>query len=231
VPAPSDAFDLLMHVQAAASREALAEVLQSCARHAGLSAGCIVQFAMREGEDRVFLLAGNPPAVLAHLVESQPSGDPMAQRLRSLLGPARWVGAVDVSPAGPDRLMARHGQVDGLVVPVRLPDGGRGAVVFLGITSPGAEPDAVALVILGLAAAAQLAHLAPETGKGPLLTAREREVLQWTAAGKTADASASILGISVRTVEYHLLNAARKLNTANRTQTVVEALRSRQISL
>ena len=63
------------------------------------------------------------------------------------------------------------------------------------------------------------------------LTAREREVLRWTAAGKTADATAEILAISVRTVEYHLLNAARKLNTANRTHTVVEALRSRQLSL
>ena len=55
--------------------------------------------------------------------------------------------------------------------------------------------------------------------------------LRWTAAGKTADATAGILAISVRTVEYHLLNAARKLNTANRTHTVVEALRSRQLSL
>ena len=69
------------------------------------------------------------------------------------------------------------------------------------------------------------------TGTAARLTAREREVLRWTAAGKTADATAEILSISVRTVEYHLLNAARKLNTANRTHTVVEALRSRQLSI
>jgi DNA-binding CsgD family transcriptional regulator len=104
-------------------------------------------------------------------------------------------------------------------------------VAYLGTTVQLSDEDKLALQALGLAAHAHILHLGTPQAKAPKLTAREREVLRWTAAGKTADATAGILSISVRTVEYHLLNAARKLNTANRTHTVVEALRSKQLSL
>jgi LuxR family quorum sensing-dependent transcriptional regulator len=128
---------------------------------------------------------------------------------------------------------ASSGLTDGYCVPVHLPEGGRGLVSFLGGPVPLDDDARLALQAVSFAAHSQVHHLrSPDAGKVVArLTAREREVLRWTAAGKTADASAEILGISVRTVEYHLLNAARKLNTANRTHTVVEALRSRQLSL
>lgn len=57
------------------------------------------------------------------------------------------------------------------------------------------------------------------------LSPRETEVLRWTAAGKTAAEIAVILDISGRTVEFHINSAARKLDTVNRIQTVVEAMR------
>lgn len=63
------------------------------------------------------------------------------------------------------------------------------------------------------------------------LTPREREVVSWLARGKTADDIAGLLGLSPRTVEYHIANAGQKLNTTNRTHTVVEALRLNQIPL
>src|SRR5690606_13505710 len=57
-----------------------------------------------------------------------------------------------------------------------------------------------------------------------LLSNREREVLSLAAAGKTASETAIILSISKRTCETHIYSAARKLDTSNTTQTVVQAI-------
>jgi DNA-binding CsgD family transcriptional regulator len=62
------------------------------------------------------------------------------------------------------------------------------------------------------------------------LSARERRVVELSAAGKTASDIAEILDISQRTVHAHLQNASEKLGAANKTHTVVEALRYGQIS-
>ncbi|MHB1056957.1 MAG: autoinducer binding domain-containing protein [Rhodanobacter sp.] len=56
------------------------------------------------------------------------------------------------------------------------------------------------------------------------LTAREREVLRWTAAGKTADEVGTILGISERTVTFHITSSLVKLDVVNKTQAVAKAL-------
>jgi LuxR family transcriptional regulator len=56
------------------------------------------------------------------------------------------------------------------------------------------------------------------------LTHREREVLRWSAAGKTAEEIGFILGISVRTVTFHVTSSLSKLNVINKTQAVATAL-------
>lgn len=56
------------------------------------------------------------------------------------------------------------------------------------------------------------------------LTLREREVLRWTAAGKTADEIAIILGITTRTANFHIMRCITKLDVANKTQAVAKAL-------
>jgi DNA-binding CsgD family transcriptional regulator len=56
------------------------------------------------------------------------------------------------------------------------------------------------------------------------LSIRECECLLWAAQGKTADEIAAILGISERTVRFHLKNASEKMDTVNTTQTVALAI-------
>lgn len=56
-----------------------------------------------------------------------------------------------------------------------------------------------------------------------VLTAREREVLRWTAEGKTANEIGDILSISDRTVNFHVNNILTKLESINKTQAVVKA--------
>jgi LuxR family quorum sensing-dependent transcriptional regulator len=63
------------------------------------------------------------------------------------------------------------------------------------------------------------------------LTAREREVLSWVAAGKSAAQISQALKISKRTVDEHSQTAARKLGAANRTQAVAIAMRDRIIEI
>lgn len=55
------------------------------------------------------------------------------------------------------------------------------------------------------------------------LTAREREILRWTATGKTYLETGMILGIDDRTVKFHLVNTMRKLNAANKTEAAIKA--------
>ncbi len=65
---------------------------------------------------------------------------------------------------------------------------------------------------------------APELSP-PELSGREREALLWAAQGKTAWETASILGISPKTVEFHLANCGRKLGTTAKAQTILAAAR------
>jgi DNA-binding CsgD family transcriptional regulator len=58
----------------------------------------------------------------------------------------------------------------------------------------------------------------------PNLSAREIEVLQWTAAGKSQEDVADILTLSIRTVEVHLRSARAKLGALNTAQAVARAV-------
>jgi LuxR family transcriptional regulator, quorum-sensing system regulator SolR len=56
------------------------------------------------------------------------------------------------------------------------------------------------------------------------LTAREVECLKWTIDGKTAREIGQILGITERTVGFHLSNVMPKLGAANKAQAAARAL-------
>lgn len=56
------------------------------------------------------------------------------------------------------------------------------------------------------------------------LSSREIEILQWTAAGKTQQDIADILGISHRTVEVHLRSAREKLYSLTTPQAIARAI-------
>ncbi len=55
------------------------------------------------------------------------------------------------------------------------------------------------------------------------LNDRELQCLTWSGRGKTSPEIATILGLSKRTVNFHIENACRKLNVATRTEAVVKA--------
>jgi DNA-binding CsgD family transcriptional regulator len=63
-----------------------------------------------------------------------------------------------------------------------------------------------------------------DAAKEMLMSARELDCLKWMAAGKTAWEASVILGISERTVRFHLNAAREKLNCMTTTQAVAKAV-------
>jgi LuxR family quorum sensing-dependent transcriptional regulator len=242
VSASSEAFALLSLIQATQSTDELSDVLGRVAAQFGCTSFAVSSHEIgADGADVHLLLDRLPKAFQARYVsEHYGKVSPVARHSRESDEPFLWHDLQSDTVGDPKgfkviKELAEAGLADGFSVPVHLPEGRRGTVSFCGPTRlEFSEHERLALHALALAAHAQLRHLhQPDVPvvQSPRLTAREREILQWTAAGKTADETARILSISVRTVEYHLLNASRKLNTMNRTHTVVEALRSKQLSL
>ncbi|VCU68165.1 Transcriptional activator protein LuxR [Pigmentiphaga humi] len=56
------------------------------------------------------------------------------------------------------------------------------------------------------------------------LSAREAECLRWASVGKTSWETAHIIGVSERTVNFHLGNAFAKLNVNNKQAAVAQAI-------
>ncbi|MCR1768383.1 LuxR family transcriptional regulator [Burkholderia glumae] len=57
-----------------------------------------------------------------------------------------------------------------------------------------------------------------------VLSTRECEVLRWAAEGKTAYEIGIILGLTERTINFHISRSIIKLNASNRTNAVVKAV-------
>ncbi|ALA19764.1 hypothetical protein AL346_15210 [Chelatococcus sp. CO-6] len=137
------------------------------------------------------------------------------------------------------RVMAEardFGLKQGICVPLHIPGGPSAVVTMAGEAvddSPGADR------VLHLAALSAFWSLTgirkpiarPSRFEPSDLTRRECEVLQWTAAGKTAWEVGQILGIAETTAISHLRNARRKLGAANVVHAVAEALRLNRIQL
>lgn len=56
------------------------------------------------------------------------------------------------------------------------------------------------------------------------LSARQMECLLWASQGKTSKETALILGVSARTVNFHLYNAFHKLNVHSKNAAVAQAI-------
>lgn len=155
--------------------------------------------------------------------------DPTLQVARRSIGPVDWRRLE--REAGYDRVFrVAHDfgiGARGLTIPVRGPFGDIG---MLSVTKDASDPDWDALVerSLGdLQAVAVHIHdvvmgsdVLSRTLRHPNLSAREREVLQWAAAGKSQQDVADILSISQRTVEVHLGSARTKLHALTTAQAV-----------
>jgi LuxR family transcriptional activator of bioluminescence operon len=125
---------------------------------------------------------------------------------------------------------------DGFVVPVHRADGSIAAVAF---TAPNrlelspADQACLRLIALYYQSFGELLASALRQTPRPLasLTRRQAECLQWVRQGKTSWEISMILGLSERTVIFHIEEACARLGVNNRTQAVIEALLQGHIQL
>lgn len=127
------------------------------------------------------------------------------------------------------------GVADGITVPVHGP---RGTTSVISMSCRERNLDAVHFTpfINALAVqfdAARWKLLNPDVGfeQPVILTARERECLRWCKIGKSAWDISQILGITERTVQFHVSNAMMKLGASSRIAAVVMAIQQGLLSL
>lgn len=162
---------------------------------------------------------------------------PLMPRLRGSLLPLVWtMSEFDVAGAKPAflefcELMTRHDLHGGMMFACYLSDGHRYAVRFDGTRTalPQNEVNELSLLALHALDVFSQIQIAPEQQPNPL-SARELEVVNWTAQGKTSVEIGQILTLSDHTVNAYLTNAIRKLDCVNRTQLVAKALRLKLIA-
>ena len=78
--------------------------------------------------------------------------------------------------------------------------------------------------------ARKLKKLTQSSPSNSLFTAREFEILQHVSNGFTNPEIASALGISIKTVQFHLQSIFRKTNTSSRTEAVSFAHREKLLT-
>jgi DNA-binding CsgD family transcriptional regulator len=111
---------------------------------------------------------------------------------------------------------------DALVVPVHVDGRFVWAAAYTGL-----DPDTSQAAQAVLSAAAhegyrRLCELLDANTAGSPLSPREAECLRWVSDGKTDFEVGKILGISPRTVRFHIRNAKTKLGVATRIQAVAK---------
>jgi DNA-binding response OmpR family regulator len=86
--------------------------------------------------------------------------------------------------------------------------------------------DMLVTIITARLAGVARTELWPKTA---VLSDREAEILTWAARGKTSSEVGQILGLTKRTVDFHIDNARTKLGAATRTEAVIKAATARLI--
>jgi DNA-binding response OmpR family regulator len=86
--------------------------------------------------------------------------------------------------------------------------------------------EVLAAIVAGRLAGVARTNLWPKAAD---LNDREVEVLTWVARGKTSVEIAQILGLTKRTIDFHIDNARGKLGAATRSEAVIKATTGRLI--
>jgi LuxR family quorum sensing-dependent transcriptional regulator len=191
--------------------------------------------------------ASMPGVVLAHRIppelfklyveRSYADFDPVMRMLRRTTEPFKWLDVPynrEQERRGAEvmALVADFGLSQGFFVPTRSRLGTWGNVWMAGPTPELTARNMPALHIMALYAFDRVHQLvAPSPVQRPLLTARERDVLAWSASGKSAWEIGVILGIGKRTVDEHAQTATHKLGAVNKIQAVVFAIRDGLIDI
>jgi LuxR family quorum sensing-dependent transcriptional regulator len=182
------------------------------------------------------LLNDWPTGWLEHYSDSQfHLHDPVTHFTRRQARAFLWSEAPIAADNAVGRSVMRIAAADyrlraGLCVPIHGLAGYQASISFAGGEIDDGFEARSAMEMIAVYAVNRCNQLRTDVAVRRLLTAREREVMAWVAAGKTAWDIGCILVISEDTVNKLVASAMRRLNACNRPQAVAEAIRHGEIA-
>jgi LuxR family quorum sensing-dependent transcriptional regulator len=183
---------------------------------------------------RKFLVVMNVPAAWekAYFAENYLEVDPIARRCLEWEQPFFWADVVaGLDPESPSyRMMAEaasHGLTNGVCFPIHGINGYTAGVSLSGKEGPISAGDVRNLHLFCIYSFGVLKTLVKNSVISvPALTKREKEILVWTALGKTNREIGELLCVSDETVATHVKNIIKKLSAQNKAEAVAIALRA-----
>jgi LuxR family quorum sensing-dependent transcriptional regulator len=162
------------------------------------------------------------------------SEDPLVEQMQRAPRPFRWSSVFVRADAGRRRVLedaSSFGLKEGICIPIHGPAGPTAGLSLATGDYDLAPRDERALEMASLYLHARMAVLRAEctAGVARSLAPRERECLEWVAAGKTDWEISEILDISEQTVHGYIQNALAKLDARTRAQAVALAMQASQI--
>jgi LuxR family transcriptional regulator, quorum-sensing system regulator BjaR1 len=230
-------FDFVETCEDLTSVDAVLSAVKRVAEPFGFSSFIITGLPLPNRPLEPLVLANSWPAGWSDRYLSQDyfQIDPVGQHAFTTSSPFRWRSAPYRKNLEQARMMmgeaTEFGLRDGVLVPVFTAAGWQSAISYASEHNLDLGPkDMAAAHLIAITAHGRLRTLLGDQHIiRQKLTPREREVLTWAAAGKSAWETSSILGVSEVTVISHLNNVRRKLNVANTTQAVVVALQTGEL--
>lgn len=131
-------------------------------------------------------------------------------------------------------LAEESGLLSGFCIPLH---GARGEIAGMGVACDSKNHEFTNLELSQVQIITQQFHQkycsfgTPLERESPMLTIKERDVLQWMAAGKAVFDISVIMNISEDTVKFHKKNIYTKLNANSQVYAIVKSLRLGLISL
>lgn len=231
-------FDFVDRFDRAADLGAISDQFRNLIAEFGFHAFVLASIPTPGRNIRSLMIANGWPPEWAAAYEREKliEVDPVARQFTRSARPFAW-SEVRYDPVENSRghevmLRARDFRMhEGLCVPLH------GTMISAGVSMAGERIEMdphgkAALQFLATYAhdrAFQLLH--PNRPQEPILSEREQEVLRWAAVGKSNHQIAEILGITERTVKFHVTSSIQKLGTANRTSAVIRAMQLHEILL
>jgi LuxR family quorum sensing-dependent transcriptional regulator len=230
------AFDFIADLDALSAAEAVGRATGDLAAQFGFEWFVFMGLAPQPNQsfdDLVY--AGRFPPSFRELYAGRNYGrdDPLVHRAVTSTSPFQWRCLDYAENHGAratelTRFYLEFGMLGGFVTPIHGPGGYEAGVAFAGARPELPASHMPALHLMTLYAFNRVRQLiCSESEERPTLTSREREVLAWSAQGKSAWEIGEILAVAKRTVDEHAQTAMRKLGAVNRTQAVAIALRQR----
>lgn len=181
----------------------------------------------------ILLTNWSPELIRAYDDQLHTKDSPIIGRLRQTTLPIPFdIEITKVPRSGSDggavtALFSKFNHHNGIYLPTVSPSGLRGAVGFSGQRDTMSEGERAGLAYLSAQVFERITKLMlTRLPSGlPQLSERELDCVRWTAAGKTAAETATILGLTANTVNHYLASASSKLETVNKAHTVARAMR------